>query len=88
MAYLDYTNSINVITHNNFINDQGSAAYLVGVFLATSPNVTMNYWSDYNCTDSDGDDIGNTPYIIDENTQDNYPLMNPVDIGMVPEFPS
>jgi len=35
-----------------------------------------NYWSNYNGTDSDGDGIGDTPYIIDENNQDRYPLMH------------
>jgi hypothetical protein len=37
-----------------------------------------NYWSDYNGTDSDGDGMGDTPYIIDENNQDSYPLMAPI----------
>jgi len=36
-----------------------------------------NYWSDYNGADSNGDSIGDTPYIIDEKNQDSYPLMNP-----------
>jgi len=44
-----------------------------------------NYWGDYNGTDSDGDGIGDTPYIIDENNQDNHPLAEPTKI---PEFPS
>ena len=44
-----------------------------------------NYLSDYSGTDSDGDGIGDTPYIIDENNQDNYPLMEPV---IIPEFPT
>jgi len=45
-----------------------------------------NYWSDYNGTDlysgvyqneTGSDGIGDAPYIIDENSIDNYPLMNP-----------
>jgi len=36
-----------------------------------------NYWSDYNGTDDNGDGIGDTPYIIDADNQDKYPLMKP-----------
>jgi len=44
-----------------------------------------NCWSDYeetypNATELDGSGIWDTPYIIDENNQDNYPI--------IPEFPS
>lgn len=34
-----------------------------------------HYWSNYNGTDIDGDGVGDTPYVIDVNNQDNYPLM-------------
>jgi len=39
-----------------------------------------NYWSDYeekhpNATEIDDSDIWDTPYVLDENNQDNYPLM-------------
>jgi len=40
-----------------------------------------NYWSDYNGTDANNDGIGDTPYVIDANNTDNYPLM-----GMFCEF--
>ncbi len=47
-----------------------------------------NYWSDHvtrypNAMEVDGSGVGDTPYYINENNQDKYPLMN-----VIPEFPS
>jgi len=81
-----WESSNNKIFHNNFINNT------VGVFdrETTSLNVWDdgyfsggNYWNNYNGTDNDNDGIGDTPYVIDKNNQDNYPLIN-----IIPEFPS
>jgi nitrous oxidase accessory protein len=70
--------SNNVIYHNNFVDN------LDPVFMYESISVWDygypsggNYWSCYNGSDSDGDGIGDTPYVIDANNQDNYPLMAP-----------
>ena len=40
-----------------------------------------NYWSDYTGVDSNGDGIGDTPYVVDAPYNiDNYPLMDPFTI--------
>ena len=79
----------NTIHYNNFINNffQVSSETINGY----PPNTwddgvgEGNYWNDYkwrypNATEVDGSGIWDTPYIIDESNQDNYPI--------VPELPS
>lgn len=39
-----------------------------------SYNSQGNYWDDYNDYDSNNDGIGDSPYDVDEDTQDQYPL--------------
>jgi parallel beta-helix repeat protein len=78
----------NMIYHNNFIDNTYLQACSDG-----SPNVWDdgyssggNYWSEYHGADSfrgpyqnetGSDGIGDTPYIIDANNIDNYPLVQP-----------
>ncbi|KON32673.1 hypothetical protein AC477_02625 [miscellaneous Crenarchaeota group-1 archaeon SG8-32-1] len=91
LNYLGYNSfSNNTIYHNDFFNNQ-QVLYDDDDEPARdiwNNGEEGNYWSDYNGTDNDGDGIGDTPYIINEENQDNYPLMNQLDIGIIPEFPS
>jgi parallel beta-helix repeat protein len=71
-----YQSGNNTFFHNNFINNTRQV-----LFDNSLPNLwdngsEGNYWSDYNGKDADGNGIGDTPYIIDSNNQDNYPLMS------------
>jgi parallel beta-helix repeat protein len=85
--YLYFLSSYNSIFHNNFINN-GQQVYSldsVNVWDDGHPS-GGNYWSD--CIGVDvksgpdqdlpgSDGIGDTPYVIDVNNRDRYPLMNP-----------
>jgi parallel beta-helix repeat protein len=71
-----------VMTHNSFVNNkvQFSGCFCED-FNTTEPMHTWddgkegNYWSDYNGTDVNGDGIGDTPYVIDVQNRDQFPLM-------------
>jgi len=95
--YLKYSNS-NTIYLNNFINNTHNvySYYSTNIWNSTKKitytyngkqytNYLGNYWSDYTGNDSDGDGIGDTPYIIDSD-KDNYPLMERFEnyIGVTP----
>ena len=72
---------------NNFVNNTFHV-YIYGndaVISMWDNGVQGNYWDTYTGVDNDGDGIGETPYVMDENNQDNYPLMN---LFIIPEFPS
>ena len=68
----------NIFYYNNFFVNSSD------IYTRNSTNVWDNgypsggnYWSDYTGVDADGDGIGDTPYVIDENNVDRYPLMYP-----------
>jgi parallel beta-helix repeat protein len=76
----------NLIYHNNLNNThQAVTSAVAGLWDIGYPS-GGNYWSDYNdidtCTgpfqnETGSDGIGDTPYVIDADNQDRYPLMNP-----------
>ena len=72
-------NNLITITYNN-LNDY------VQVWMSEQQTIDMNFWADYNGTDSDGDGIGDSPYFYHDILQDNNPLIEPVSV--IPEFPS
>jgi len=86
------SSSSNIIYGNYFINvtQQVLDTNELGQFSENSwdNGKEGNYWNSYNGADSNGDGIGDSPYVLYENNQDNYPLMNPVDISEIPELPS
>jgi len=86
----------NNIYNNNFINNTEhviDSGFLYNDVVYPSINiwddgVTGNYWSNYTGQDTNGDNIGDSPHFIYENNQDKYPLMTPLDIEVISEFPS
>jgi hypothetical protein len=71
-----------VISGNSFVeNDVHFSGCVCEGFNITEPIHTWddgeagNFWSDYNGADVDGNGIGDTPYVIDSQNQDRYPLM-------------
>jgi len=82
----------NKFYHNNLINNT-EQVYTYHVFQGVDNSWDDgypsggNYWSDYIGIDSDGDGIGETPYIIDENNRDNYPLINKRIFFVIPVLP-
>jgi parallel beta-helix repeat protein len=74
----------NTIYHNNVVNNALQVFADTDSVNVWDNGVEGNYWSRYNGTDGDGNGIGDTPYILDENNQDNYPLM---ELYTIPENP-
>jgi hypothetical protein len=81
----------NLLYHNNFINNthqtytpiQGVDYLRWGVNNSWDNSKEGNYWSNCNGSDANNDGIGDTPYVIDTNSSDHYPLMALFDISSV-----
>jgi parallel beta-helix repeat protein len=75
--------SNNRVYDNNFINNskQVSSFESTNAWDNGYPS-GGNYWDDYDKLDTDGDGIGDTPYVIDADEQDRYPRVVP--LGPIP----
>ncbi|MGD0405375.1 MAG: NosD domain-containing protein [Candidatus Bathyarchaeia archaeon] len=85
----------NIVYQNNIVDNKQQVAMNVTLYVAEGDSADIvafdngivgNYWSDYLTkypgaviTGSSG--IGNTPYVIDQNNIDHYPLIHQVDIS-------
>ncbi len=91
----------NIIYHNNFIDNGAGDGIQVSMLPPTAdahvanPSIwdngtSGNYWSDYltryaNASEIGNTGVGDTPFYINENNIDHYPLMEPC---IIPEFPA
>jgi nitrous oxidase accessory protein NosD len=88
----------NIFYSNDFINREQVAVIpksegtskLDGLVETWDNGAVGNYWSDYltkypNAAEVDGSGIGDTPYTIDSQNIDHYPLMAPVNAPPPPE---
>ena len=74
----------NTFYHNTFVNNNKGVGYnwdLLGTGNFWDNGKEGNYWSDYTGTDDNGDGIGDTPYVINGENIDHFPLMAPFDIS-------
>jgi parallel beta-helix repeat protein len=84
----------NLFYLNNFINNTKNVEEMyserdIDHHVNSWNNGTVgNYWSDYTGADSNNDGIGDTPYIIDANNKDNYPLIAPNNNSIASPSPS
>jgi len=81
-----WESSDNKFYHNNFIDNTQQVHDYSWDEPGLDPSINVwddgypsggNYWSNYSGVDANADGIGDTPYVIDENNRDGYPLMSP-----------
>jgi len=69
------SSSTNKILQNNFVDNIASQCRSIDSANSWDNGVEGNYWSDYDGTDTNRDGIGDAPYLVEKNCQDNCPLM-------------
>jgi nitrous oxidase accessory protein len=90
VTFSDSTAIGNKFYSNSFINNDQNVQITSTNYIEDWDNGTIgNYWSDYttkypDATEVDNTGIWNTPYVIDENNKDSYPLTAPADIETSP----
>ena len=90
-----YVSNNNTIFQNNYIDNakqfasDSNESYAMSWGYNVSVNIiNSNYWSNYNGTDNNEDGIGDISYIINDFNKDISPILEPVIVQIIPEFPS
>ena len=78
--------SKNLVYRNSFLDNsvQVNSNLMEGINFFDN-GYLGNYWNNYYGADDNGNGIGDTPYVIDERNQDNYPI---IEVEIIPEFQS
>jgi parallel beta-helix repeat protein len=71
---LSSTSNNNIIYLNDFSHEMGSNARDLSTSNSWSHINQGNYWDDYNDYDSNGNGVGDNPYVIDGDSQDDHPM--------------
>ena len=84
----------NLFFHNIFVNNTQDFDWDVNGSNFFDNGTEGNYWDDYltkypSATELDHSGVGNTPYLVYDNTMDNHPLMNEPDVSaIIPALPN
>jgi hypothetical protein len=73
-VFLSSGSNGNIFYHNNFLDENPIQVNAPSTNI-WSGNGEGNYWAYYNFSGPSANGIGDEPYYIDQNNQDNYPLM-------------
>ncbi len=85
----------NLFYYNNFINNSNQTSmpsynnrsYTYDSINDWDNGSVGNFWTNYNGVDVNGDGIGDTPYVFDQNNVDYYPLMQEIGIQVNLSYP-